>query len=59
MDNVIENIWKYIGGDQKELLSVKMFGGYKAEAKKIPEERERQALRYMMEEEEHLEIYGV
>ena len=34
-----------------------MFGGYKAEVKNIPEERESQALRYMMEEEEHLEIY--
>ena len=29
MDNVVEKIWKDIGEDQKEVLSIEKFGGYK------------------------------
>ena len=28
-DSVIEKIWKNIGGNQEEILSVEKFGGYK------------------------------
>ena len=30
-DNVVENIWKDLGGGQDEVLSKEKFGGYKAE----------------------------
>ena len=43
--NVVEKIWKDIGGDQEEKLSTEKFGGYKTEVKEKTEERERQALR--------------
>ena len=32
-DNVVENIWKDIGGDLEEVPSIEKFGGYKTEAK--------------------------
>ena len=32
-DNVLEKIWKDIGGDQKEVRSMKKFGVYKTEVK--------------------------
>ena len=57
-DNVIEKIWKDLGGDQEEVLSMEKFSGYKTEVKEILEERERLALRNKMKEEKHLEIYG-
>ena len=28
-DNVVEKIWKDLGGDQEEVLSIEKFGGYK------------------------------
>ena len=31
-DNVVEKIWKDLGGDQEEVLSTEKFGGYKIEA---------------------------
>ena len=34
-DNVLEKIWKDIGGDQEEILSVEKLGGYKTEVKEI------------------------
>ena len=43
-DNVVEKIWRGLGGDQ-EVLSIEKFGGYKTEVKEIIEERERLALR--------------
>ena len=43
--NVVEKIWKKLGGDQEEVLSIDKFGGCKTEVKKITEERERLALR--------------
>ena len=30
-DNVVEKIWKDLGGDQEEVLSIDKFGGYKTE----------------------------
>ena len=32
-DNVVEQIWKDIGGDQEEVLSIEKFGGYKTSVK--------------------------
>ena len=32
-DNVVEKIWKYLGGDQEEELSIEKSGGYKTEVK--------------------------
>ena len=57
-DNVAETIWKDLGGDQEQALSIEKFGGYKTEVKYIIEERERLALRRKVKEEQHLEIYG-
>ena len=57
-DNVVEKIWKDLGGDQEEVLSIDKFGGYKTEQEGRIEERERQAPRNKVEEEKHLEIYG-
>ena len=58
-DNVVEKIWKGLGGDQqKVVLSIEKFGGYKTEVKQRIEERERLALRNNVKGEKHLEIYG-
>ena len=32
-DSVVERIWKDLGGDQEEVLSIKKFGGYKTQVK--------------------------
>ena len=45
-DNVVENMWKDIEGDQQgALLSIEKLGGYKTDVKYLIEERERLALR--------------
>ena len=31
--SVVEKIWKDLGGDQEEVLSLEKFGGYKTEVK--------------------------
>ena len=55
-DNVVEKIWKDLGGDQ-EVLSIEKYGGCKTEVKHIIEEREGQTLRNKADEEKHLEIH--
>ena len=40
-DSVFENVWKDIGGNQEEILSVEEFAGYKTEVKEKIEIRER------------------
>ena len=57
-DNVVEKIWKGLGGDQEEVLSTDKRGGYKTEVEDRIEERERQALSNKVKEERHSEIYG-
>ena len=57
-DNVVEKIWKELDEDQKYVLSLEKFGGYKTEVKERIEERERLALRNKVNEEKHLEIHG-
>ena len=57
-DNVVEKIWKDLGGGQEEVLYIEKFDGYKTEVKQIMEERERQALRNKVKEIKHVEIYG-
>ena len=32
-DGVVEKVWKEIGGNQEEILSINKFGGCKAEVK--------------------------
>ena len=51
-------MWKDIGGNQEEILSIEKFAGYKTEVKEDTEIREKLALRNKLKEEEHLEMYG-
>ena len=53
-DNLVEKIWKDLGGHREEVLFIEKFGGYKTEVKKTTEERERLALRNEVQEEKHL-----
>ena len=55
-DGVVEKVWKEIGGNQEEILSINKFGGCKAEVKERIETRERLARRNKVKEEEQLEI---
>ena len=55
-DNVVEKIWKDLGRDQEEVLSIEKFGGYKTEVKGRIEEREALALREKVKEKKHLDI---
>ena len=52
-DNVVEKIWKDLDEDQKDILSLEKFGGYKTEVKERIEEREMLALRNKVNEEKH------
>ena len=56
-DSVVEKVWKDIGGNQEEILSIEKFVGYNTEVKEKIEIRERLALRNKVKEAEHLEIY--
>ena len=58
MDNVVEKIWKDLGGVKEEVLFTEEFSGYKTEVKEIIEESERLALKVKVKEEKHLDIYG-
>ena len=53
-DSVVEKVWKDIGGNQEEILSIDKFAGYKTEVKEKIYIRERLALRNKVKEEEHL-----
>ena len=55
-DNVVEKIWKDLGGDQEQVLSMEKSGGYRTEVKEIMEERERLALRNKVKED--MEKFG-
>ena len=58
-DSVFGKVWKDIGGNQEEILSIEKFAGYKTEVKEMIEIRESSlALRNKVKEEEHLEISG-
>ena len=50
-------MWKDIGGNQEEILSIEKFAGCKTQVKEKIEIRERLALRNKVKEKEHLEIY--
>ena len=52
-DSVVEKVWKDIGGNQEEILSIEKFVGYNTEVKEKIEIRERLALRDKVKEEEH------
>ena len=34
-DSVVEKVWKDIGGNQEEILSIDKFAGYKTEVKEL------------------------
>ena len=57
-DSVVEKVWKDIGENQEEILSIEKFAGCKTEIKEKIEIRERLALRNKVKEKQHLEIYG-
>ena len=57
-DRVVEKVWKDIGGNQEEILSIEKFAGYKTEVKENIELREGLVLRNKVKEKEHLDIYG-
>ena len=57
-DSVVEKVWKDIGGNQEEILSIEKFTGYKREMKEKIETWKGLALRNNVKEEERLEIYG-
>ena len=57
-NSVVEKVWKGIGGNQAEILSIYMFAGYKTVVKEKIEIRQRLALRNKVKEEGRLEIYG-
>ena len=48
-------MWKDIGGNQEEILSIEKFAGCMTEVKEEIELRERLALRNKVKEAEHLE----
>ena len=56
-DDVVEKIWKDLGGEQEEVLSIEKLDGYKTEVNERIGERERLALRNKVKEK-HLDIYG-
>ena len=58
MDKVVENIWKEIGGNKKEIMSIEDVGEYKTKVGDMIESRERKSLRQKVDKEEHLKIYG-
>ena len=54
-DKVVESVWKEIGGNKEEMMSIYDGGEYKAKVSdmvEIKEEREK------VDEEEHLKVYG-
>ena len=61
-DNVVEKIWKALGGDQEEVLSSEKLGGYKTEMKEGTVEMDKLVLRnkYKLKGHKHLrELRGV
>ena len=57
-DSAVEKVWKDIGGNQEDVLSLETFGGCKADVNERIERRKRLALRNRVEGEEHFEICG-
>ena len=55
-DRVVEKVWKDVGGNQEEILSIEKFGGYRTDEKERIQIRERLARRNKVKEEEQLEI---
>ena len=53
-DSVVEKVWKDVGGNQEEMVTIEKFGGYKTRAKEGIERRERLALGNKLKEKEHL-----
>jgi len=44
-DRVVENVWKEIGGNQDEIMSIDEGGGYKTKVRDMIELREKKTLR--------------
>ena len=56
-DKVVENVWKEIGGNQKEIMSKDDSGEYKTKVSDMIELREKKTLERKVDGE-HLKIYG-
>ena len=52
-DNIVDRVWREIGGSQEEILSVEKVGGHKTGVKEWMERREKPALEKKLEGEEH------
>ena len=57
-DKVVENVWKEIGGNINEIMSIEDVGEYKTKVGDMIELREMKSLRQKVDEEEHLKIFG-
>ena len=55
-DREVEKVWKGIGGNKDEVLSIGESAGCKTKVRAIIETREKRALRRKVDEEEHLKI---
>ena len=57
---VAERMWKDIGRNQEEAVSVDKFGRYKrkTDVEEMVERRERLALGYKLKSEKHVKMYG-
>ena len=58
-DSVVEKVWKNIGGNQEEILSIDTLRGYSTEIKEGMQTSERLALRKKVKEGEHLDILDI
>ena len=57
-DIEVEGIWNEIGGNEDKVLSIGESVQCKATVRGMIEIREKEALRYKVDEREHLKIYG-
>ena len=57
-DNVVDKVWKEVGGNQEDIMSPEKYAEYQAKLNEWMERRERLVLRKKVKEEEHSEIYG-
>ena len=57
-DRVVENIWKEIGGNKNDLMSIEDVGEYKKKIDEMIALREMKSLKQKVDEEDHLKIYG-
>ena len=57
-DKEVEKVWKGIGGNKVEVLSIGESAGYKTKARDVIEIKGTGPLRRKVDTEKHLKIYG-